>query len=295
MQQAQLQQLLLNTPQNPPNPGAATANTFRNRGAPPTAGGSNAPTVPQRPSQSPNTPQNVATNERYAVLRQRIFHARLGAQALARIHDRNNNPPHYFLPTALHRLFAQIGSFVPIPAYLRRTLNVFGALRINMAHNLIHLTQNQTRLNNLRRITLNSIEIRPINIPITMATVTQPVTPPAGTEPDFTENNYSVQETRAEEPHSTGAVVQDSMVHDVRLIEEDRQPVPVEKSCIPNVDEVANAMATTDDETTRQSKSSHQGSFSGNTISSCGASSLSERPLSPGSTSTSSSVAAASK
>lgn len=297
MQQAQLQQMLLSTTQNPPNAGPANTNAFPNRGASPTAGGQNAPTAPQRPPHSPNTNQNAATNERYALLRQRIFHARLGAQALARIHDRNNNPPHFFLPAAVHRLFAHIGSFVPIPVYLRRTFNVFGALRLNMAHNLIHLTQNQTRLDNLRRITLNSIEIRPVII-AGAETASHTVAPSAATDGNETfprnssENHYTVEAMNVE-PHSAGDSIQDNLNRESQLIEEERQHVPEDKSCLSHIDEVVNVLD--DHQSTRQSVMPHQSSFSGTTLSSCGASSLSERPLSPGSTPTSSSVATASK
>lgn len=293
MQQAQLQQLLLNQSQNPPNSGPRTDNESPNPGAAPTAADPNDSTQNQQPPiQSQISPQNAATNERYALLRQRIFHARLGAQAIARIHDRNNNPPHYFLPSAVHRLFAHIGSFVGIPTYLRRTLNVFGALRNNMAHNLIHLTQNQTRLDNLRRITLNSIEIRPVNMTVTES-VSHTVAPSSAIEntiqQNVSENNYGVEATSAE-PNTSGHRFQENLVPDGQLIEHEQQPVPVS-----NVDDIVNLMVV-DDEATKQPKTPpHTGPFSNNTIHSCGASSLSDRTLSAGSSSTSSTVTAASK
>lgn len=293
MQQAQLQELLLNTTQNPPNSGRPTAranNTRPNRPSAPSPTNpfpTNNATSSSATQQRPINP-HVAFNERYALLR---------AQALARINDRNNNPAHSLLPAAVHRLFVRIGSLFPVPAYMRRPLNVFGALRLNMAHNLMHLTQNQTRLDNLRRITLNSIEIRAINIVGTDSVA--PSVPATDTAADASQRNYSLEPLRVERPSED----QQQQRHEVnhmspgsRLTED---PVPVSQSCPTNVDGLGDSAVSAS--TARQSSSSspHRDPFGGTSISSsCAAAacSLSERPLSPvDPSSASSSMAAASQ
>lgn len=271
MQQAQLQQILINSTQRPPGPAGepAAANQPNQNNDNPSAAANSAPnpsaTAAQPPANQGNAPAHAA---QFALFGQRLVQVRLGARALAQIHDRNNNPPPTFLPPAVRQFLAQVGIHIPIPAYMRRTLNVFGALRMNMAHNLLHLT-NQPRLNNLRRITLNSIEIRPLNIgaatitgAVDQADQESPTTEEGGDEAfrrNSAENNYLVEE----------------------MVEARADPVEM---AVPAdlTKQLVDDVATTTDRPPLLRRTSSDSSSN----SSCVLSSFSERPLSPAEPST---------